>query len=196
MRVSKETAAAHRGAIVVAAGRLFRRHGISGVAVAEITRAAGLTHGGFYGHFASKEALAGEAIAGAFSEGLARLETAPDLAGYLRGYLSRGHRDRPEDGCVMVALGTEVGRCGEVVDAVWAMGVAGFVAALARRLPEGATDDDARRARASALLAMLVGGLSLARGLARTDIAASDRLLTTLRAEAARLAGLAPSPLR
>ena len=95
MRVSKETAAAHRGAIVAAAGRLFRAHGVAGVAVAEITRACGLTHGGFYGHFASKEALAAEAIAGAFAEGLARLEAAADLATYVRIYLSRSHRVAP-----------------------------------------------------------------------------------------------------
>jgi len=186
MRVSKETAAAHRGAIVAAAGRLFRRHGIAGVAVAEITRAAGLTHGGFYGHFASKEALAGEAIAAAFAEGLARLEAAPDLEHYLRGYLSRSHRDRPEDGCVMVALGAEAERGGAAVEAAWAAGVEAFVTALADRLPEGAGDADRRRARGAALLAMLVGAVSLARGLARVDVAASDRLLKSVRGEAMR----------
>ena len=66
VKVSKEQAAQHRAAIVEAAARLFRERGLDGVGVAEITRAAGLTHGGFYGHFASKEALAQEACARSF----------------------------------------------------------------------------------------------------------------------------------
>src|SRR5687768_14918347 len=74
VKVTKEQAAAHRAAIVAAAGRLFRERGFDGVGVAEITRAAGLTHGGFYGHFASKDALAAEACGQAFAESLARLE--------------------------------------------------------------------------------------------------------------------------
>src|ERR1700733_562867 len=60
MRVNRKTMAEHRAAILEQAGRLFRRHGIDGVAVADITGAAGLTHGAFYGHFPSKTALAAE----------------------------------------------------------------------------------------------------------------------------------------
>ncbi|WP_247896718.1 TetR/AcrR family transcriptional regulator [Azospirillum argentinense] len=73
MKVSKEKAAENRAAIVKAAGRLFRERGFDKVGVAEITKAAGLTHGGFYGHFASKDALAAEACEAAFAESLGRL---------------------------------------------------------------------------------------------------------------------------
>ena len=65
MRVDRPTVASHRAAILQAAGRLFRRRGIAAVPVAEITREAGLTHGGFYGHFASKDALAANRAAAA-----------------------------------------------------------------------------------------------------------------------------------
>lgn len=187
MRVSKEKAAAHRGAIVTAAGRLFRRRGFAGVAVAEITREAGLTHGGFYGHFASKEALAAEAIAAAFAEGLARLDAAPDLPTYLRGYLSRSHRDHPEDGCVMAALSADVGRCGDAAEAAWAEGVEAFVDRLTRRLRATSRDEEAARRRATAVLSMMVGGLALARTLARGAPETSTRMLAALRAEAMAL---------
>ena len=108
MKVTKEQAAAHRAAIVAAAGRLFRERGFAGVGVAEITRAAGLTHGGFYGHFASKDALAAEACGQAFAESLALLQARldrpdGDLLRYLDSYLSERHRDRRDGGCPMAA---------------------------------------------------------------------------------------------
>lgn len=93
MKVNKETAAKHRAAIVAEAANLFRERGFDGVGVAEIMQAAGLTHGGFYGHFASKDALAAEASTKAFADGAARVEKDKDLAAYLGRYLSERHRD-------------------------------------------------------------------------------------------------------
>ena len=81
MKVSREQAAANRAAVVKAASRLFRSHGFDGVGVAEITRAAGLTHGGFYGQFASKDALAEEACDQAFAETVNRLQARLDEPG-------------------------------------------------------------------------------------------------------------------
>src|SRR4051794_35553442 len=113
MKVTKEKAAQHRAAIVEAAGRLFRVHGFDGVSVAEIMKAAGLTHGGFYGHFASKEALAAEACGHAFATSLSRVQGSEDASGggleaYVAGYLSERHRDRNDGGCPMAAYATEV----------------------------------------------------------------------------------------
>lgn len=187
MRVSRETAAAHRAAIVRAAGRMFRRHGFERVGIAEITRAAGLTHGGFYGHFASKDALAAEACEAAFADGLAVLEGAVDLEAYVRVYLSRAHRDHPESGCPMVALGGEVAHAGAEVRARYAEGVARFVDELTKRMPGGSIE--ARQRRASGLAALLVGGLGLARGLGASAPEISDALLRALREEARGLIG-------
>jgi TetR/AcrR family transcriptional repressor of nem operon len=110
MKVSKEQVAAHRARILAAAARLFRLRGFEDVTVAEVMKEAGLTHGAFYGHFPSKEAL----IAGAIEWVLA---PAPDGAGtrmraaaYADGYLSARHRDDPASGCTFSALGAEAAR--------------------------------------------------------------------------------------
>ncbi len=179
-RVSRETAASHRAAIVTAASRLFRARGVAAVGVGEITRAAGLTHGGFYGHFASKEALAAEAVTAAFAEGRARI-TERGLHGYLRGYLSRAHRDRPEDGCPLVAFaGTSLAGADEVREAL-AEGAASLVDAIAAGLDDG-LEPGARTAEALRLAALAVGAQVIARALAGVDPARSDAVLMAARA--------------
>lgn len=188
VRVSRDTAAAHRAAIVRAASRLFRARGLDGVGVADVTRAAGLTHGGFYGHFASKEALAAEAIAAAFAEGRDRL-AGRGIAGYLRGYLSRAHRDHPEDGCPLLAFAGSGAR-GEEVAAALGGGARALIEALAADLearPEETAEE--RRDRAAALLATAVGGQVVARALAATDRDLSDRVLAETKAFALDLGG-------
>lgn len=186
-RVSKETAATHRSAIVRAASRLFRARGLDGVGVAEITKAAGLTHGGFYGHFASKEALAAEAVTAAFEEGRARLET-HGLDGWLRGYLSRSHRDRPDEGCPLLAFPAQSGREPSEVAEALGSGAARLIAALAERVPvepdEGTEESiggEARARRAVEILATAIGGQMLARALASADPTLSDSVLRALR---------------
>src|SRR5262245_65644461 len=95
MRVTREQAAANRKRIVEAASALFRKHGFDGIGVDDITKAAGLTHGGFYGHFKSKDDLAAEACA---HEGVdpfgSWTDTAPEkrLDGIVRSYLTTRHR--------------------------------------------------------------------------------------------------------
>lgn len=98
MKVSKAQAAENRQGILDAAARLYRERGLSGVGVADITRDAGLTHGGLYRHFASKDALVREACAQAFDWSIAPLEgaqDATDLASRVKSYLSSTHRDHP-----------------------------------------------------------------------------------------------------
>jgi TetR/AcrR family transcriptional regulator, transcriptional repressor for nem operon len=193
VKVTKQEAAEHRAAIVKAAGRLFRERGFEGVGVAEITRAAGLTHGGFYRHFASKDALAAEACGKTFAESLARLQARlarpdGDLGRYFDSYLSERHRDRRADGCPMAAHATDIGRQDAAVQAEFADGVGGFVDALVARLPAAIDDPRERRRRALAILATLVGGMALARATAGSAPELSGEILASLRAE---LPGLA-----
>ena len=105
MRVSREQMAQSRRTILEAAGRLFRERGFEAVTVAEIMNAAGLTHGGFYGYFRSKDELLAEAL----GEALTRTTSGPlaDLATYAASYLSRAHRDDLAGGCPTAALAAE-----------------------------------------------------------------------------------------
>lgn len=176
VKVSKERAAANRAAIVAAAERLFRERGFNGVGVAEITKAAGLTHGGFYGHFASKEALAAEACGEAFAKSRARAGRAADLGDYLAGYLSERHRDGAETGCPMPAYATEVARQGSHVQEHFAEGVERFVERL-MGLMAGESD----RAGAIALASAMVGGMALARATAKAAPELSGEILAALR---------------
>lgn len=124
-RVSREQTEKNRAAIEMAAARLFRKHGINGIGVSDLMGAAGLTHGGFYGHFDSKDALAAVACEQAFSQSAARwqqkiaaAETSGDnqnnavsgFAAVAAGYLTKTHRDDPGDGCAMTSLAVDVAR--------------------------------------------------------------------------------------
>ena len=116
MRVSREQVAENRQRILEVAARLFREKGFEGVGVDGIMEEAGLTHGGFYGHFASKADLAEQACAAAVGrsaekwEAMARGGPETGLAEIARSYLSKRHRDNPGTGCAFAALGGEVAR--------------------------------------------------------------------------------------
>src|SRR6266849_5643683 len=107
MRVTREQAAAHREKILEVAGALFRERGFDGIGVADIMKRAGLTHGGFYGHFASKDDLAAEITARVVSRGgwMQRLTgTAnPSFEDVVRSYLTPKHRDDAGRGCLFAA---------------------------------------------------------------------------------------------
>src|SRR5213076_862901 len=117
-RVSREQAAQNRERVLDTAARLFRERGFNGVGVADLMKAAGLTHGAFYGQFESKEDLMAQACARAYEGVLedwrTRVESSSGnpLAEMLASYLSTAHRDRPGEGCVVAALGAEVAREG------------------------------------------------------------------------------------
>jgi TetR/AcrR family transcriptional regulator, transcriptional repressor for nem operon len=117
MRVSKERAAQNRERILISAARLFREHGIAATGVDSITQDAGLTHGGLYSHFGSKEAIAAEAIRFALARGQRVWQRAIErnpgkraLPAIVDSYLSAAHRDAPGTGCVVAALGTDIAR--------------------------------------------------------------------------------------
>jgi TetR/AcrR family transcriptional repressor of nem operon len=103
--------------IVKTAAKVFRKHGINGIGLVPLMKETGLTHGGFYAHFKSKDALIGEAIDAAFHQTITRLRSAAEAAPEKTGrraiideYLSEGHRDDPSAGCAVAALGTETAR--------------------------------------------------------------------------------------
>src|SRR5208282_3640093 len=93
MKVSRDQVAAHRARILAAAGRLFRLRGFDDVTVAEVMKNAGLTHGAFYGHFPSKEALIAEAVGRALSPAAEGANARTPVAAFADGYLTTRHRD-------------------------------------------------------------------------------------------------------
>lgn len=185
MRVSREKAAEHRERIIEAAGALFREKGFGGISVADIMQAADLTHGGFYGHFASKDDLVAQACERVMALAIANWEKTaardPDdpFAALLTRYLSPRHRDDPARGCVFAALGADAARSGPLVHDAFAEGLEPLIAILAESAP-GASKT-ARRRKAVAAMAGLVGALLLARAIGQREL--SDEILDATRRE-------------
>ena len=183
MRVSREQAEKNREHVIDTAARLFREKGYSGIGVADLMKEAGLTHGGFYGNFASKEALMGAACARAFDASAAMwgelIARDPDtaLAQIVARYLSRRHVDHPGQGCTMAALGSDLARLADPVRAITAAGVRQQVDLLAP-LMAGGTAQEQRRAAMAAYAAM-VGALVVARAV--DDAAQGDEMLGAVR---------------
>jgi len=185
VRVTREQAAANRERILEVAGTLFRERGYDGVGLADIMKRAGLTHGGFYGHFASKDDLAAQITSRVLGrEGwLERLTGSadPSLGEVVRKYLTRRHRDDAGHGCLLAALGADVARQPRSVRHAFTQGARGRVDILARvRTGRSA----ARRRKALATLAGLVGALILSRAVDDPDL--SDEFLEATAASLTR----------
>lgn len=170
MKISREQALANREKVLETASGLFRERGFDGVAVADLMRAAGFTHGGFYNHFPTKDALAAEALTRAFDDMAAVRDRAEDFAEVLTGYLSPAARKAPGRTCPAAALAGDVARQGEPVRDAFAQGVEGMIQSFAAQL-------GGDRDRAVVLLAKIVGALMLAR--ATPDGPLADELLAT-----------------
>lgn len=162
MRVSREQVAINRQKILGAASRLFRERGYDAVTVADVMSAAGLTHGGFYGYFKSKDELIAQTLEHLIDQG----DTGEaNLARYAARYLSSEHRDNIADGCPTAALGAETVRQTPEARAAMAAGLRKQIERLSAR---GSSDDDtydaaqARRAAIGGWSAM-VGAVILAR---------------------------------
>jgi len=185
MRVTREKAAETRERILDAAGELFRAQGFGGIAVAEIMKAANLTHGGFYGHFASKDDLVEEASRRTMARAAANwarvVANASDkpYAALLDHYLSAKHRDEPGRGCAFAALGTEAGRSGGRVRKAFSEGLESLLDILTNALP--GISKATRRRKAVAAMSAFVGALTLARAV--DDDALSDEILEAVRHE-------------
>lgn len=175
MKVSREQVAQNRRTILDAASRLFRARGFEAVTVAEVMKAAGLTHGGFYGYFRSKEELIAQALAHALAPGAAA-ET--DLARYASDYLAAGHRDDLAGGCPVAALGAETIRQGPPARAAMTESLRRQIDRLSRTAP-GGTEAERRQAAIGSWAAM-VGAVILAR--LSDDPRLSDEVLSQTRA--------------
>ncbi len=182
-----------RRRILDAAARLFKRHGYGGVGIDAIMSEAGLTRGGFYAHFPSKEALFAEVVAQAVW--LAGMAEAGRGSGgerarrAIRVYLSRSHRDNPAEGCPIAALLQDVSLAGPEVRDAFVAAIGRLAAQLARNLADDGVAAAAEvRERALATIALSVGGLMLSR--AAGDAPLSDEILGACRTAAPRLLDL------
>lgn len=167
MRYSKEHKAETHTRIVKKASVRLRERGAHGIGVADLMKEAGLTHGGFYAHFDSREALVVEAFEYAMDRSIARwrqqsTDTPPDerLASIVNAYLSPQHRDNPGHGCAMPALGAEIAREGPKTRRAFAAKLDDMIGMLAEQLPG---DQDVARKQAMATLATLMGTILMAR---------------------------------
>jgi len=188
MRITKQQVEDNRARVVETAARLFREKGFEGVGVADLMHAAGMTHGGFYNHFESKDDLGAAACAHALSQAVAAIEqVASDespkgegLGDYRRRYLSRKSRDADGFRCPMVAFGADVSRQGPALREVYATGLKRYLDAFVRAYSKERGGRRAKadvRAEAMAHFATMVGAVSLARSIAKADPALSDEIL-------------------
>jgi TetR/AcrR family transcriptional repressor of nem operon len=187
MRITREQSQENRRKVIETADLLFREKGFEQVAVADLMRAAGMTHGGFYNHFESKAALEAAAVAHACARSAARasaVAAAPDrraaLTRFLDGYLSPAMRDAPAPRCAMLAYGADMPRHDAATRQAFADGLEvyldNFAAALA---PPDATPN---RVQAISVFASMVGALVLARATADANPDLSDEILGSVRA--------------
>jgi len=177
MRVSREQAAENRQRIVETASRMFREHGFDGVGVDAIMNGVGLTHGGFYGHFRSKDDLAAEAMTRALERSVEKQSRYTKLNDLVSGYLSGRHCADRANGCAVAALGADIVRQGEGVRGALTAYVRGQLDRFTSLLRNGTAKS--RRRRAITTLAGMVGALTLARAV--DDPALSEEILALAR---------------
>jgi TetR/AcrR family transcriptional repressor of nem operon len=182
--VPTERKQATREKILRQAARAMRAHGPAGVGVAEIMRSAGLTHGGFYAHFGSKDDLVTEAIRGMFAEGSARFASRVGAATgidalrcWTDSYLSPSHRDNPGNGCAVAALSGDLARLSKAARAAFDAGIEGIVARYMRHLPQ--RDGFDAQDFALAMLTQMAGAVAMARAVA--DQSLSETILNAAR---------------
>jgi TetR/AcrR family transcriptional repressor of nem operon len=177
MKISKAASARHRAALLDAASGLFRERGFAGVSIADITAAAGLTHGVFYNHFTSKEALCAEVVERTIGELETRVRARTGgRRERVEAYLSAGHAENRAGGCPLAALSGDVAHEGCEVRAAFSRALDGFFDALAR---EEQVDGAPARDRAIVAFATRLGALTLAR--ATTDPSLRDEILIAAR---------------
>jgi TetR/AcrR family transcriptional repressor of nem operon len=181
-----------RAKVVKAAAAAVRARGPDGVSVAEIMKEAGLTHGGFYAHFPSKEALVAAAVGEAFDQGRRRFGrltadlTGPDALGaFVDSYVSMEHRAAPERGCPVATIASDLPRQGPAVRAAFDAGVTSLIGRVANWLPADVAD---REGLAGSLVAEMAGVVSLSRAV--SDDAMAARFLEQSRRRIRVRAGL------
>ncbi len=189
MRLSREAKAQHHEAITSAASKMLRERGIEGTSVIDLMRAVGLTHGGFYRHFKSKDELVASSALKAFEEVVQRFEKRTAEAGpqaaliaYVLEYLSDQHRDDPTVGCMISACGAEASRQSGIVREAFTNGISKLLDLVAEGLscPEGK-----RVERAIELGGLMLGALVMARSTNDADL--SESILAEARRRALQI---------
>lgn len=182
MRVSQEEKARTHARILASASRRMRERGVAGAGLAEVMRDAGMTNGGFYRHFPTREAMLACALEAAFDSFLTPLETAAAegdpveaLAQFKALYLSSGHVENSGLGCPLPAVGSEVGHAGKELRQAFTAGLNRLVVQFAAGL---SGDPSARRAEAIREIAMLAGAVMLARA---TNPAMAEQIVVACR---------------
>jgi TetR/AcrR family transcriptional regulator, transcriptional repressor for nem operon len=198
MKLTREQAADNRRRIIETASRLFREHGFDGVGLADLMKAAGFTHGGFYNHFASKEALAAEAASSGLNFSGLKLSDAllderktgrSGLTRFVERYLSSDHRDSRESGCTIAALAGDAAREGKEIQKRFAQGIEEELDIFASYLTKGSKGEASSlsaREHSILLLAELVGAIILARAVAQAKPSLSAEILRTSRRDLAK----------
>ena len=187
----------HRAILKVAAAQL-RAHGPDRISVGSVMKAAGLTHGGFYAHFKSKDALLIAALHDTFDRSRRRvaklLEGLPPrhaLATYIDFYVAETHRDHPENGCPITALNSDMPRQSKKFKAAFESGVKLIIDSLAKRMSgAGIADADTL---APSIFATMAGAVSLSRTI--SDRALSNEFLSATRANIKARLGLGDAAL-
>jgi TetR/AcrR family transcriptional repressor of nem operon len=182
-----------RAKVVKAAAAAVRAKGPDGVGVAEIMKEVGLTHGGFYAHFPSKEALVAAAVGEAFEQGRRRFGRITGertgleaFAAFLNTYVTTDHRAHPERGCPIATIASDLPRQGAAVRAVFDAGVTSLIGRVAAWLP--GDDAQERQDLAGSLVAEMAGAVSLSRAV--SDDAMAQRFLEQSRRRIAARAGI------
>ena len=178
MKKSKQEAAETRQRIVKTAAAEFRRNGISGTGLSDLMAAAGLTHGGFYRHFESKDQLVAESCAAAaksvveaFTTALSQKVKCSGLEAVAASYLSTDHRDNLSGCCPFVALGSELARSDESTRAAATAGFLKLVDIIAGQFQK--TRPDVAKRRALVALSTMIGAVTMSRIVADPELSAA-----------------------
>lgn len=177
MRYGKDHKEETHKRVVEAAARRFRKDGIESTGVVDLMADAGLTHGGFYAHFSSKETLVKEALVAASVNSRTHLQRRVDearaagldpLEEIVRNYLTTVHRDRPDRGCSVAALGSEIARHPRKTREAFTEGLEKTLGIIASALPDHVTTN--RNERAYAIFSTLIGSLQLSRAISDSTL--------------------------
>lgn len=187
MKVSGKKVAENRAALVATARKLLKEHGLQGAGVTEISREAGLTQGGLYSQFKSKNALVAEAVRCSLADGAKLvqqgLDTGPQaISAYLDAYVSEDHVTDISESCMVAACASEMWRQDQEIAAAFADGFSRLLEMLQAAFP-GTMQQETVRRRAITLFAGMVGAVTLARAVQAADPALSRELIAAARRE-------------
>ncbi len=189
MRVSRAQAEENRDRIITVASRLFREHGFDGIGLKDLMKGAGLTQGGFYKQFTSKDDLAAIASRRALESATRRwsaaaADTSDPLEAVMAFYLSKDHRGEKAEGCPLVALGADAARQSANVRRPFEDGIRAHFEILDELM--GDADSSSPSEKAMAILSMMVGAVTLSRII--EDESLSERVLDAAAGEVRRIA--------